>query len=262
MNIEDLKHLSWEFSVLQKAVTFKNLSSASLHVRLSQPQLSRIIAKLETSLGLSLLDRSAKRQSSWTPQARKLAEIYLQHQRRFEEDLQSLHQDTQTKTLRVAILEGFVHIAVRYAQEIMRQAKLEFLEIDVHDLNKLEELFLNENYDVIMTARMPSRKKYKYVRSLGWQMLVQFESGPEQVLSSFEYYSEGLAKKDNQIVVSNSLEFRRQWLEKRGGTGSLPSQILPEKPQAKKIYEVMIVAHEKISQSLWSTIEKVGPQVL
>ena len=61
-----MQQLYYELGVLAKAVNFKNLSAAALHVGLSQPQLSRIIAKIEEELKIVLLDRSAKRKSGWT----------------------------------------------------------------------------------------------------------------------------------------------------------------------------------------------------
>ena len=42
-----MDHLNWELSVLNRSVAYNNLSGASQHVGLSQPQLSRIVAKLE-----------------------------------------------------------------------------------------------------------------------------------------------------------------------------------------------------------------------
>jgi DNA-binding transcriptional LysR family regulator len=68
--------LAWELSVISRAVAYKNLSSAAAHVGLSQPQLSRIVQKVEKNLQVQLLDRSSRRSSSWQPIALQLAEIY------------------------------------------------------------------------------------------------------------------------------------------------------------------------------------------
>jgi len=71
-----MEHFNWELSVLSRAVAYQNLSGASQHVGLSQPQLSRIIQKLEAQWSVVLLDRSAKRKACWTPAAYKLARVY------------------------------------------------------------------------------------------------------------------------------------------------------------------------------------------
>ncbi|MHA0112066.1 LysR family transcriptional regulator, partial [Klebsiella pneumoniae] len=66
----------WDLSVLTRATQYANLSIAADHVGISQPQLSRIVAKLEDQLGLILLDRESRRKSAWTPAAHRLADIY------------------------------------------------------------------------------------------------------------------------------------------------------------------------------------------
>ena len=58
-----LQNLAYELSVLVKAVQHKNLSAAAVHVGLSQPQLSRLVAKIEHELNIILLDRTARRKS-------------------------------------------------------------------------------------------------------------------------------------------------------------------------------------------------------
>jgi LysR family transcriptional regulator, transcriptional activator for aaeXAB operon len=74
--MEKVEGLHWPLSVLARAVHYKNLTSASSHVGLSQPQLSRLVSQLEKELNVTLLDRSARRKSGWTPAAHRVAQIY------------------------------------------------------------------------------------------------------------------------------------------------------------------------------------------
>ena len=59
-----MEYLSWDLAILSRATHYPNLSIASTHVGLSQPQLSRIVAKLEEQYGVQLLDREARRDQS------------------------------------------------------------------------------------------------------------------------------------------------------------------------------------------------------
>ena len=85
-----MQHIYYELSVLGKAIHFKNLSAAALHVGLSQPQLSRIIAKIEDELKIILLDRSAKRKSGWTPVAFQLSLMFEKSSRHLDAELANL----------------------------------------------------------------------------------------------------------------------------------------------------------------------------
>src|SRR5947209_3185861 len=89
--------LNYPLSVLAKAVAYRNLSSASLHVGLSQPQLSRLISQIEKELGVELLDRKVKRKSSWTPQAMKLAELFHDNQLRLEHAIRCIQSDQRVR---------------------------------------------------------------------------------------------------------------------------------------------------------------------
>src|ERR1700722_16048239 len=110
-----MTHLSYPLSVLAKAVAYRNLSSASLHVGLSQPQLSRLIAKLESELNMELLDRRVKRKSSWTPQAIQLAELFTQNQRRLENSIRSLQTNQRARQVHIGTLEGLSEAAIHLA---------------------------------------------------------------------------------------------------------------------------------------------------
>jgi DNA-binding transcriptional LysR family regulator len=85
-----MERISHELSVLTRAVAYKNLSGASQHVGLSQPQLSRIVKKIEETFSIVLLDRGAKRNATWTPTAHRLADFYLKKMRVFERELETI----------------------------------------------------------------------------------------------------------------------------------------------------------------------------
>src|SRR6516225_5940421 len=106
--------LNYALSLLARSVAFRNLSSASLHVGLSQPQLSRLIGKLERELGLELLDRRVKRKSAWTPQALQLAEIFQENQRRLDHSIRELSSSQRVHHIHVGTLEGLADTAVAY----------------------------------------------------------------------------------------------------------------------------------------------------
>src|SRR4051794_20367369 len=101
-----MDHLHSELSVLSRAVAFDNLSSAAGPVGLSQPQLSRIVSRIEQELGVVLLDRGAKRKSGWTPVAHRLAELFSKSTRHFQEQVQRMLQAAEPTEIRVAALEG------------------------------------------------------------------------------------------------------------------------------------------------------------
>jgi len=108
-----MQQLYYELSVLAKAVHFKNLSAAALHVGLSQPQLSRIIAKIEDELKIVLLDRSAKRKSGWTAIAFQLSEIFEKSIHRLETDLQSSRHNQMVGELHSGTLQGLSDFAAQ-----------------------------------------------------------------------------------------------------------------------------------------------------
>src|SRR3989344_761060 len=97
-----------ELTVLSKAVAHKNLSGASAHVGLSQPQLSRIVKRIEESFSVVLLDRSAKRSAAWTPIAHRLAEFFQKKMRIFDHELEALIRAVETKQVQVGCLEGLM----------------------------------------------------------------------------------------------------------------------------------------------------------
>ena len=99
-----IENLAYELSVLAKAVQHKNLSAASAHVGLSQPQLSRLVSRIEGEFKVLLLDRSARRKSGLTTIASDLAMAFTKGMGRVEAELLAMSQDRETTHLRVGTL--------------------------------------------------------------------------------------------------------------------------------------------------------------
>ena len=108
MKSSTLSELSWELSVLSRAVIFPNLSAASQQIGVSQPQLSRIIARLEKSLGVVLLNREVRRRATWMPIAHELSQTYSRGARHLEVEMKRLIEDAPLRQLRMGTLEGLI----------------------------------------------------------------------------------------------------------------------------------------------------------
>jgi hypothetical protein len=269
-----LEGLSWELSVLSKAVAYKNLSGAAQNVGISQPQLSRIVGKLESELRAVLLDRGARRKSGWTPLAFQLADIYLKSVRGLNSEVQKLIEGNEPRILHIGTLEGLIQLAVKFGNHILSSTGIEALEINVYDLNVLEEKFFKNSLDVIFTAREPGRKKYQYSKFLGYQSLELVESSEKyRVMSSFEFgvseiktarqsKSKKGSESEPKTIISNSLAVRRQWMEACGGIGTLPSQVRAGKKPVASTHkvveedEVYLYAQDYLSSALWEKASK------
>lgn len=250
-----MQQLYYELSVLAKAVHFKNLSAAALHVGLSQPQLSRIIAKIEDELKIVLLDRSAKRKSGWTAIAFQLSEIFEKSIRRLELEMQGISNNQMVAELHIGTLEGLSDFALKAVKLCFEEVGVKKITLDIFDLNELEANFMSGNLDMIFTSKQPGRQKFKYLHELGFQKLEEINSNENfAVLSSFEY---GRAHKKElesfaHILVSNSLSIRRSWFEKAGGTGHLPTEA--KKGRQKDAEPVLMIGSELLSPVLWQNI--------
>ena len=111
----DPQFLSHEWNTLCKCVAFANLTSASQHVGISQPQLSRILKKLEDQLGIELLDRHSPRASCWTPAARTLVNLLQRSNLFLTSEVQRELGLAKEVTLRVACLEGLAEFVARFS---------------------------------------------------------------------------------------------------------------------------------------------------
>lgn len=256
-----MDRLAHELSVLTRAVAHKNLSGASAHVGLSQPQLSRIIKKLEETLSVVLLDRAAKRNATWTPSAYKLAEFYSKKMRAFERELEALVHNTQTRQLEIGTLEGLIPVCLPFVHHLLEHQGIRLVEIDVYDLDSLESRFARGQLDLIFTSREPGRRKFSYVHSLGFQSLDERNTNPHfQLMSTFEY---GMAKdklKDfEKVLISNSLLIRRGWFDRFGGKGIFPSEPKRQRSSRTDTEPVLLVGAETLSPVIWKGLQTVVP---
>lgn len=250
-----MQQLYYEMSVLAKAVNFKNLSAAALHVGLSQPQLSRIIAKIEDELKIVLLDRSAKRKSGWTAVAFQLSEIFEKSIRRLETELQGISNNQMVAELRIGTLEGLSDFALTTSKQCFEQVGVKKITLDIFDLNELEANFLSGNLDLIFTSKIPGRQKFKYLSELGFQKLERIDTSKKfSVLSTFEYgrYNKKELEQFPHIFVSNSLSLRRLWFDTNGGTGHMPTEA--KRGKVKDAEPVMMIGSELLSPVLWEQI--------
>ena len=252
--------LDYPLSILVKAVAFRNLSAASRHVGLSQPQLSRLVARLEEELGFSLLDRQVRRKSAWTPQALQLSELFSQSQGRLHQAIRQLQGHSRMREVHIGTLEGLADEALRISHQLYTRGEVAAITLDVLDRGDLEARFLAGDLDCILNTRVPSRSKYRFIHTLGFQTLHHVDKKSSfEVFSSFEFNSlhgsqrRKLDKKsDHKTLISNSLHIRKTWIEQYGGRGYLPSAL--DKKSSKGCDEVILLAADNFDPALWLVI--------
>jgi DNA-binding transcriptional LysR family regulator len=251
------QRLDWEMSVLSRAVAYSNLSGAASHVGLSQPQMSRIVAKLERELKVTLLDRDAKRKAAWTPTAFKLAEVYSRSVRQLASEIEQLVQGSEPKVLKGGTLEGLIPYATSFVAAAFAESQTRIVEMDVFDLSELEEQFFKGELDFILSMREPGRKKYKYTQVLGYQVLERQGSAAGILCQSpFEYATEpghGHAHQPvetHKILISNSLALRHRWIEDHEGCGILPSVVRARKTREED-RAVLFLGRDQLPSRQW-----------
>lgn len=257
-----MQPLYHELGVLAKAVHFKNLSAAALHVGLSQPQLSRIIAKLEDELQVMLLDRSAKRKSAWTPVAFQLAETFEKANRRLEVEITSLAKNQEVAELRIGALEGLAEIALRTAHGCFQEIGIKKVTMDIDDLTELEANFLSGRLDLIFTSKPPGRQKFKHIAELGTQIMEIHRTSKEfGIFSTFEFNRAEKKELDPfaHVLVSNSLAVKKDWLRLFGGTTTIPSE--PKKTRAQDGAQVLLIGSDLLTPSFWQKLLRTTPKV-
>lgn len=248
----------YELSILAKAIHFKNLSAAALHVGLSQPQLSRIIAKIENELKVVLLDRSAKRKSGWTVAGFQLADIFEKSIRRLEIELAQMNNSQMVAEVRIGTLEGLADFALKMSRVCFDKLNVKKIVLDIFDLSDLEAHFIAGDLDIIFTSRSPGRQKFKHLSEIGYQQLEKIETHSEYaVLSTFEFGR--IHKKElelfRHVLVSNSLAVRKDWLKSPGGMGRLPTEM--KRGKARGEHEpVYMIGSEILSPILWDVIQE------
>lgn len=251
-----MQQIYYELSVLAKAVHFKNLSGAALHVGLSQPQLSRIIAKIEDELKIVLLDRSAKRKSGWTPIAFQLSQMFEKSIKRLEGELQGLSQNQLVNEIHIGTLEGLSSFAINACKHCFDQTGVAKIYIEIYDLSELEAHFLSGDLDIIFTSKIPGRQKFKYLNELGFQVLEKIQTNKNYaLLSSFEYARSH--KKDfedfKHVLVTNSLTIRKDWFKLYGGSGFMPTEA--KRGKSKEHHEpVLMIGSDILNPALWQQV--------
>ena len=249
-----IEALGRELSVLKKAIAYPNLSGAARHIGLSQPQLSRIIGKLEKELGMRLLDRDAKRKSSWTPEAHRVAEIFGQTDLQFLRELHKITDNESHPHVRMVALEGLVNTALPLAHGLLQTDRVAIVTLDVFDLSELEEAYLKGAYDLAFSCREPGNKTLRYKAVLGYQSLAAVEKPSKQAVvirSSFENAILSGSKSPEKVFVSNALHVRQSWLDVHGGTATIPSSLSRKKSGAASEVPVLCLGSDVLPKRLW-----------
>jgi DNA-binding transcriptional LysR family regulator len=240
-----------ELAILARAIAHRNLSAASMHVGISQPHLSRTVQKLERGLNLKLLDRASKRRSAWTPEAYRLAEAYARNIQRFSRDLIGLGEEREVESVRIGSLEGLVPLALRIAHGLLGQPRMRLVELEVHDLTRLEQMFGQGDLDLVLTSREPGRRKFRHVEVLGFQSLAR--TGQRKgalVMSPFEHDTLRGPPAGPKVFVCNSLEVRKQWVARHGGSAVLPSEVRARAGQGESV-RVLLIGDDELAPALW-----------
>lgn len=265
MNKEPLS-LAWELSVLAKCLPFPNLSVASEHVGVSQPQISRIVKRLEDELQLEILDRQSRRHSHWTASAHRLVEEYLGLQRSFQDRLFTLQNRGEQAKIRIGTLEGLLEPASLLARHLFRERCAETIELNIYDLNELNEHFVEGHLDLVFTSREIGKRKYPIWRHIGYQTLDVSGSPKAEIVAESPSEDQSVARmEDNatqKILVSNSLALRRSWIERFGARGRIPSAVFKSKTHAPKgapLESVYMVGSSQIKASTRDIISEFDP---
>ncbi|MCX6126433.1 MAG: LysR family transcriptional regulator [Proteobacteria bacterium] len=257
-----MEYLNWELSVLSRAVAFSNLSGASSHIGVSQPQLSRIVSKLEREHGVLLLNRETKRKSAWTPDALKLSELYSKLVQQFRIDVSVIGKSAEPKILRVGSLDGLMDDAVAFCRGLFSSLPVVTVDLTVGDLGELEEKYFKGSLEFLLTSREPGRKKIGRSEILGYQALeIEGPTDGIRVLSAFEYSSQAEAAGKGQgkpTFVSNSLVARQRWIKDFRGYGTLPSSVQKkQKKGPKHVVPVYLVGLDHLPESYWVAALKI-----
>ncbi len=243
--------------LLSICINYRNLTAASKHVGLSQPQLSRIVKGIEEDLGVVLLDRSSPRHSTWTPQARGVAEIYMKAERALEADLDFYLEGSLQKNIKIGCLEGLAGLGVDTAAELLSHTHVERVIVNLYDLNQLEAKFSSLELDLAFTSRTPGNKKLTYEKLIGCQTLFKEKDKDSnfKILSSYEDLGVKSKKaKDSKKIVSNSLAVRRLFKDKYGGEVLLPSEVEYGKGLGKDSVSVLLLGQDHLSKIIWDKL--------
>jgi DNA-binding transcriptional LysR family regulator len=230
-------------------------------VGLSQPQLSRILHKLEEQFELSLLDRSSRRHSSWTAAAHRLAEAFDSCSRDMDRTLSDLQAAGASTDLRIGTLEGLAPLCCHYAARLLESGLVRQIDIEVEDLNRLSEHFVEGGFDLAFTSREPGKKKYPLLKILGYQSLrATGQARGPLVKSSSESSRPTRAAHEVPRITSNSLVVKKIWIENYSGRGVVPTPLY-RKPDVKAQNEqsVFLIGADSMPSALRAYAEKINP---
>jgi hypothetical protein len=235
----------YELSLLTKAIPYPNLTIASRHVGLSQPQLSRILQKLEHTLDVTLLNRSSKKRSTWTKAAYDLADFYSEKEKNLTRELNEVCQSSGIpKNIRMTTLEGLADIGVSCSNHLLSTEEIDVVEVDIHDLTELHDNLEASRYDLAIASTLPESKEMFHAYKIGWQKLQAY--GKETniaVLSSFEARLNNPTSQKKKII-SNSLAVRKNWVDRYGGQTSAPTPVYTETQKPSDGLDVYIVINK------------------
>ncbi|MEY4616749.1 MAG: hypothetical protein RJB66_1709 [Pseudomonadota bacterium] len=250
-----MQDIHYRLAILAKAVNHKNLSSAADHVGLSQPQLSRVIGKLEEEMKVVLLDRTVRRKSGWTPAAIQLAEVFLQNELQLQNSIQRIMGKQVFATLKVGVLEGLATLAMTYVHSLFDELDLKEVHLDIFEVSEIESRFESGELDLMFSFKAPGRQKYRHVLEVGYQSMKAINcDSPFLVYSPYEYAQQRSKgkKTSKKVFISNSLFVRKRWLETYQGSGSLPSKILLKPSEGK--FPLYVVGSDLLSPQVWEKV--------
>ena len=185
MTMEDMH---WPLTLLSRAINYKNLTHAANNIGISQPQLSRVISKIEDEFSVVLLDRESKRKSSWTTEAEKLAHLYKGYSSNLQNSIENLLQHAFPKEVKVGTLEGLIGVSSTICEKLLNKTELEIVSLDVYDLSELQNLFSKGELDIIFTSHLPGAKKVARLINLGFQTLDAVDHSSDlSVMSSYDF---------------------------------------------------------------------------
>jgi len=250
--------------VLSRSVSYANLSGAATHVGLSQPQLSRIVRRLEDQLKVTLLDRRVRKLAAWTPQARQLARLWARNLQVFEAEVRSLGEPVWPKHLRVGTESGLVPTASEFAHFLFERFGVEKIEFDVLEPEELEGGCLSGDLHFICVSRESRRRVSKFTRRLGWQILAPAgETAGVRVLARSEpretEVGERIRRSRGQdpifrTIVSDSFEVRKHWIEDRGAGGWMPVGLKTRGSASKHKRPVLLLGSRAVDPRLWDIV--------
>lgn len=248
----------YRLSILAKAVQHKNLSAAADHIGLSQPQLSRVIGKLEEDFQVVLLDRGVRRKSSWTQTAIQLSEIFLKNELQLQSDIRRMMGSQIFTTLRIGTLEGLSTLAMYFVHSLFDALDIKEIHLDVFEISELEAHFEAGELDLIFSFKIPGRQRYRNVIEVGYQSITNINTDSSYLVCSpyeFSQYKLKSKKINKKVFLSNSLYLRKQWLEKFKGIGFIPSKILSKPTEGK--FPLYLIGSDILSPQIWQQVVSV-----